>query len=117
MAAITENQKTTILEPVDTKLELAFSEGVTSPGPVDYLPAVPLYGRVRAKDKVVTRDWVLSVLASLVSTMGFDQPGLGTAAAPVVIPIGPLSDGGSPGSITVVGGLVVDRVDPTQGPV
>lgn len=111
---ITSNQKTLILDPVDATIDSAFADGVQIPPSTAVL--APLTGyktRLATAYKVLSRDSFRSVLAAFAATMGFDKPGLGTAATPVVVPLAKITGGGTDGSLTIVGGLIVARVNPT----
>lgn len=100
--SITTNQKDLILEPMDASLESAFQEGVETPGPTAYLDAMPGYKPLKAIYKTMLKSIFKAVSAAYVKAMGFDQPGVGTADVPVEIPV-------TDGSITVVGGLIINH--------
>ena len=94
-------------------LENSFATGVVSTGPYPFLAPAPFYDRVRAVDKQVDKDWCRDILASLIYGLGMNQPGQGTGAIPVVVPLNKITGGGSPGSLTIIGGLIVAKTDPT----
>ncbi len=111
---ITANQKTLVLDTTNTGLESSFAEGVQTPGPTPAYDEMKFYAdRLRTADKVVIKNTFLQVFAAFIKAMGFDQPGVGTAGTPIVIPLAPLTGLGSSGSLTIVGGLIVAHTDPT----
>jgi len=108
---LTTNQKNLVLDPVSTDLETAFASGVDAPAATPFLDPMKFYAeKMKEADRTVTKDTFRLVLAALIRVLGIDQPGLGTGVTPVTVVLkGPLSDG----YLTVVGGLIIDKQDPT----
>lgn len=110
---ISTNQKTTVIDPVNANLETAFLEGVEATGSVAVLEGMPSYVKINDYGKTVTKDTFRQVIAAFIKIMGFDRPGIGTGDAPIVVPLAKVTGGGTDGSLTIVGGLIVARVNPT----
>lgn len=111
---ITANQHALILEAMTTAMDNAFGEGVQVSPTTPYLdPTTGYLTRLKPKERKGFKDTFKQLFSTLISTMNWDRPGLGTPSSPVVVPLAKLTGGGTNGSLTIVGGLIVARVDPT----
>ena len=68
---ITPEQKT-LLQQVDADIEASFVGGVTQAGA--YLPALPLYERIKPADRQTGRNGILSTFAGFLARMASFQP-------------------------------------------
>lgn len=111
---VTANQHSQILEALNASMDSAFGEGVQITPATPYLdPVVGYLTKLKTKERKGFKDTFKQVFATLVSTMNWDRPGVGTPAVPVVVPLVKLTGGGSNGSLTIVGGLIVAVTPPT----
>jgi hypothetical protein len=109
---VTTNQNTGILTPmkdvVTGTLAEALAGGVNIPGPTQVI--APLFtpfqwGFLNSSQQQQAVDAFRATFAAFISTMNFDQVGLGTAGSPLVI--GYNKSAGGTGTLTFVGGLLV----------
>lgn len=111
---VTANQHSQILEALNASMDDAFGEGIQISPTTPYLDAVVGYlTKLKSKERKGFKDTFKQVFATLVTTMNWDRPGVGTPAAPVVVPLVKLTGGGANGSLTIIGGLIVAKTDPT----
>lgn len=68
---ITPEQKA-LLQQVDTDIEASFVGGVTQGG--DFLPALPLYDRIKPEDRQTGRQGILSTFAGFLARLASFQP-------------------------------------------
>lgn len=68
---ITPEQKT-LLQQVDTDIEASFVGGVTQSGA--FLPALPLYDRIKPADRQTGRQGILSTFAGFLARLASFQP-------------------------------------------
>lgn len=111
---LTQNQHDLIFEAMTTPMDSAFGDGIQTAPSTPYIEPVPGYlTKLKSKERTGFKDLFKQVFATLVSTMNWDRPGVGTPATPVTITLVKLTGGGANGSLTIVGGLIVAVVNPT----
>lgn len=108
---LTANQHT-LLETFDAIVDSAFGSGITYTS-LPYIPKQNNWNNLRSKDRDLIHAGFKQTIALLLAALFIDRVGLGTPAAPVTVPLAKLTGGGSAGSLTVIGGLIVAKTDPT----
>lgn len=112
---LTVNQQT-LLETLNNIVDEAFGTGITVAS-APYIPGQKNWDNLRELDRTAIHVGFKQTVALIIAALGIDQVGLGTPSAPVVVALAPLNENGTPGSLTIIGGLIVAKVDPTLGPV
>jgi hypothetical protein len=107
--SITDLQKTSILDAVDSALQDAFAEGTKgTPSNVTHLPEMYGYASILTADQqLAVKVAFKQVIAALIKTLEIDPVNTHT------IPVGKVTPGGSPGYIAIRNGIVVAYSDPT----
>lgn len=72
--SITDNQKTTIIDPIDAMLDSAFTSGVTAPSTPSVLPKMDRYASLASADRLAVRVAFKQVVAALIKAINVDTP-------------------------------------------
>jgi hypothetical protein len=108
---LTANQHT-LLETFNSIVDSAFGFGITYTS-IPYIDPQKNWNNLRAKDRDLIHTGFKQTFALLLAGLKIDTTGVGTPASPVVVPLAKLTGGGSNGSLTIVGGLVIAVTNPT----
>lgn len=116
---ITDEQRTTIIEPIDTELQSAFDGGVASPGDATTLPRMTMYEDMTEAisptdprtGQQATKDIFRSLVAAMLTAMGIKRPfAAGAFVTGQTVTIGyRKADGVTIGSLTFTDGILTDN--------